>query len=114
MSGALALLAFLSNTDDLMHVLIVLLSIVVLTISVTAFWQKRNARYLMLFVAFFFLALSQIFTLGEVLFYSGALITIPFVGIHLTHLFDFLMLVTFGLALLRNWDQRKPVASGNE
>lgn len=114
MSGSLALLSFLFDTDDLMHVLIVLLSIVVFTISVFAFWQKRSRRYLLLSVAFFFLALSQIFTLGEVLFYSGALITIPFVGIHLTHLFDFFMLLMFGLALLRNWDQGNRVASGNE
>ena len=105
MTNPLFLLSFLYYPDDLVHVLIVVLSIVVLGISLLAFMQKRNKKYLLLTLAFFFLAISQVLTLFETLFLSGALIMIPIVDIHITHLFDFLMLLTFGMALVRNWDQ---------
>ncbi|MGI0080703.1 MAG: hypothetical protein ACRECH_13910, partial [Nitrososphaerales archaeon] len=75
------------------------------SISILAFLQKRNAKYLLLALAFSFLAISEVLTLVETLFLSGSLITIPVVGIHITHLFDFFMLLTFGMALVRNWDQ---------
>lgn len=105
MASPFGFFGFLYAPDDLLHILIVVLSILVLAISFLALSKRRNRRYLLLCVAFFFLALSQVVTLAETLFLSGALLTIPVVSIHVSHLFDFLMLLTFGLALVRDWDQ---------
>lgn len=104
MSSLSVILPYLYDPDVLMHILIVLLSLIVFAISVLAFSKKRNTRYLLLSIAFFFLTVSQSVTLIETLFFSGALLMIPLVDIHITHLFDFLMLLNFGLALARNWD----------
>jgi hypothetical protein len=51
-------------------------------------------------LAFAFLAASEIVGLVEILFYSAELIFIPFTGIHLSHFLEFLMLSSFGFALL--------------
>ncbi len=104
MSSPLTVFSFLSSPDDLMHVLIVILSVLVLSISVFAFRIRRNTRYLLLSIAFFFLAISQIVNFLEIFSASDSLFVIPYVGIHVAHLFDFLTLLTFGLALVRNWD----------
>lgn len=85
--------------DDLLHVLIVSMSFVVLAVSVSAYARRPERRYFFLMIAFVFLALSQTETLIETFFLSNALILIPYLDVHLSHLFDFLMLFCFGLAL---------------
>jgi len=75
-------------------------------ISLLALFRKRSVRYLLLSIAFLFLTTSQIATFVEALFLSGNLLTIPFVDIHLSHLFDAVALLAFGLALFKNWDQQ--------
>jgi hypothetical protein len=87
--------------DDLLHLLIVITSFVLLGISLFAYLRRPSSRYLLLFLAFFFLAISQTITFAEVFFLSDAMLTIPYVGLHVTHLLDFAMLLSFGLALTR-------------
>jgi hypothetical protein len=91
-------------SDDVVHFLIVGLSIAVLAVSIQAYRRKVNTRYELLSIAFLFLFLSQFITLIESLFYSDQLIMIPYLEIHLTHLLDLCMLITFGIALFRRWD----------
>jgi heme A synthase len=96
------------NIDDsLMHVALVLFSVVVLLVSVLAYARKRNSRYLFLSFAFLFLLLSQAVTLVETIFLSNSLIIVPYAGVHLAHVFDFLMLFSFVAAITR-----KPQTSG--
>ena len=90
--------------DDIVHVLIVGLSIAVLIISILAYKRKRQTRYLLLPFAFLFLFISQFITLLESLFYSDDLLVIPYIGVHIAHLFDLFTLVAFGLALFKRWD----------
>jgi len=85
--------------DAIMHVLIVALSIIVLTVSLLAYNRRRSRRYLFLSTGFFFLFMSQLATLLEVAFFSNALLIIPSIGLHLSHVFDFLTLIFFLLAL---------------
>ncbi len=82
-----------------MHILIVVLAVTVLTVSILAYERRRSRRYLLLSTGFFFLFLSQFATLLEVIFYSNALIIIPSIGLHLSHVFDFLTLIFFFLAI---------------
>src|SRR5579872_6395058 len=72
--------------DAVMHVLIVVLAITVLSVSFLAYDRTRSRRYLFLPIGFFFLFLSQFSTLLEVLFLSNALIIIPSIGLHLSHI----------------------------
>lgn len=69
-----------------------------------AYTRKPTGRYLYLVFAFLFLALSQGISFVESMFLSGGLILIPVIGLHLSHAFDFLMLVSFGIALTRVTD----------
>ena len=85
--------------DAIMHVLIVALSIVVLSVSLLAYNRRRSRRYLFLSAGFFFIFMSQLATLFEVVFLSNALLIIPSIGLHLSHVFDFLTLIFFLLAL---------------
>jgi hypothetical protein len=85
--------------DAGLHVVIVALAVTVLTVSILAYWRKRSARYFLLSLGFFFLFLSQLATLYEVLFLSDALIMIPAIGLHLNHIFDLFTLVFFLLAV---------------
>jgi hypothetical protein len=89
-------------SDDFLHVLILTLSYVVLGISLLAYLRRPSSRYLLLFLAFLFLAISQSITFVETFFYSGELFTIPYVSLHVSHVFDFAMLLSFGLALTRS------------
>ncbi|MHB8565476.1 MAG: hypothetical protein ACYC7D_04680 [Nitrososphaerales archaeon] len=90
-------------SDEIMHVLIVALSFTLVVIASLAYLRKRNRRYLFLSLAFIFLLLSQIVTMLEVVVYSNYLLIIPAIGLHLSHLFDLLMLLSFTLALIRDW-----------
>jgi hypothetical protein len=98
----------LLSPDDLMHVLVVVLSLTVLGIALMAYERKQNTRFLLLSLAFLFFAIGEIITLFETFFLSGVLIMIPIVNIHLAHIFDFFTLLTFGLALMRDWGPKKP------
>lgn len=69
-----------------------------------AYVRKPFGRYLFLFFAFLFLALSQTVSFVESMFLSGGLVLIPLIGLHLSHLFDLLMLSGFGVALTRGSD----------
>jgi hypothetical protein len=93
-------LASLSVADDAIHVALVEMCLIVLAVSVVAYSKRRNRRYFLLTLAFAFLTLSQSVDLIETLFMSSQLIIIPVVQIHLSHFFDFLMLTSFGLALV--------------
>jgi hypothetical protein len=88
-------------TDDLVHVLIVVMSFIVLGISLFAYLRRRTSRYFFLLLAFAFLALSQTVTAYETFFLGDQLILIPYSGLHITHLFDFATLLSFGFALTR-------------
>ena len=88
------------STDAVIHVLLVAFSSLVLSISLLAYGERRNTRYLSLTLAFTFLTMSQIVELVETLFLSSQLVLIPDTGIHLSHFFDFLVLSSFGFALL--------------
>jgi len=85
--------------DAMLHIAIVALAITVLTVSLLAYHRRRSRRYLLLSIGFFFLFLSQTATLFEVIFLSDALIIIPSIGLHLSHVFDFLTLIFFLLAI---------------
>jgi hypothetical protein len=93
--------------DALMHILIVTLAIVVLGVSLLAYERRKSRRYLLLSFGFFFLFLSQFATLLEVVFLSNALIIIPSIGLHLSHVFDFLTLIFFLLAI-SGYGQNEP------
>jgi NADH:ubiquinone oxidoreductase subunit 6 (subunit J) len=96
--------------DGLVHIAIVALAVVVLVISFLAYLRMKNARYLFLTLAFTFLFLSQIVSLIEVLFLSNLYVVVPIFGIHLSHLFDLLTLLSFAAALIKGWNQpiRRP------
>src|SRR5271166_725749 len=85
--------------DAVMHILIVTLAVVVLVVSLLAYNRRRSRRYLFLSAGFFFIFMSQLATLLEVAFLSNALIIIPSIGLHLSHVFDFLTLIFFLLAI---------------
>lgn len=90
----------ISITDDIVHSMLVAFSILVLSISVFAYANRRETRYLLLTLAFGFLSLSQIVEFVETVFLSNQLVFIPNTGIHLSHLLDFLTLSSFSFALL--------------
>jgi hypothetical protein len=89
---------FISPEEALVHTVTVTLSLVVLGVSVVAYKRRGGGRYLSLMVAFVFLSTSELIQFAESFFFN-AFIYLPLVGIHLTHLFDLAMLVSFGLAL---------------
>jgi hypothetical protein len=100
-----ALIPFLAALDPIdwgeaiLHAAIVALSITVLSVSILAYFRRKTKRYMLLSLGFFFLFLSQLSTLLEVVFLSNALIIIPSIGLHLSHVFDFLTLIFFMFAM---------------
>jgi hypothetical protein len=86
--------------DSAVHVALVSLSVIVLVVSILAYLKRRTRRYIFLTLAFGFLTLGQAVDLVETIFMSNQLIEIPIVQIHLSHMFEFLMLFSFCLALL--------------
>ena len=97
-------MSYILLPDDFVHLLIVGLSLAVLIISIFAYKRRRQTRYLLLPFAFLFMFISQFISLLESLFYSDVLLVVPYVGVHLAHLFDLFTLVAFGLALFKRWD----------
>ena len=98
-SEFLAISGTLDWGEVILHITIVALSITVLSVSVLAYFRRKTRRYLLLSIGFFFLFLTQFSSLLEVVFYSNALIIIPSIGLHLSHVFDFLTLIFFMLAM---------------
>ena len=101
--GSLAISPSPDVGEEMMHVLIVALSSILVVIAALAYSRKRNRRYLFLSMAFVFLLLSQLVTMLEVVLFSNSLLMIPVLNLHITHLFDLLMLVSFAAALMRDW-----------
>jgi hypothetical protein len=89
--------------EDFIHTVLVTSSIVLVIIAGRAYGKKHDSRYLFLLLAFIFLGLSQVATLLEALSVSGP-IFIPFLELHLSHLLDVLMLLSFTLSLTRSID----------
>jgi hypothetical protein len=94
-----AVVATVAWGEAILHASIVALSITVLCVSVLAYFRRRTRRYLLLSMGFFFLFLAEFSALLEVVFFSNALIIIPSISLHLSHVFDFLMLIFFMLAM---------------
>ena len=88
-----------SYEDVIVHVLLVTFSLLVLFISLVAYVDRRNSRYMLLSLAFAFLFSSQVAELAEEMFLSSRLILLPATSIHLTHFLDFLTLASFSGAL---------------
>jgi hypothetical protein len=94
--------------DAVMHYILVGLSIALLVISANGFRQRRTGRYFFLVLAFVFFFLDQSITLWQQLYLGDALVSIPDVGIHVTHLMEFLMSASFIAALLNPAGLRGP------
>jgi len=88
--------------DELMHVVIVGLSAFLVVLAIPAYLKRRSGRYLFLSLGFIFIFLSQSVTLLEVAAFSDSLFTIPYFGLHISHLFDFITVLSFCIALARN------------
>jgi hypothetical protein len=99
MSQILAVGVAVDLGETILHAAIVALAITVLTVSILAYFRRKTRRYLLLSIGFFFLFLSQLSSLLEVIFLSNTLIIIPSIGLHLSHVFDFLTLIFFMLAM---------------
>jgi len=99
---------YLPIDEDLMHALLVSSSVVLLLISLSAYRARRETRYFFLMLAFTFLVSSQVVTLFETIFLTNTLVQLPLLNLHLSHLFDLLMLLNFGLALTRGQRGPKP------
>lgn len=87
--------------EDLIHGVLVASSLVLWMIAARAYARKHDSRYLFLLLAFVFLGLSQVVTLLETISLSSQIL-LPIFELHLSHLLDFLMLLSFTLALTRN------------
>jgi len=96
---------FVNIGEDLIHTILVAASLVLLIIAGRAYTKRHDSRYSFLLLAFVFLGLSQLVTLLETLALSSQ-VSMPFLDLHLSHLLDFLMLVSFTLALTRRVARR--------
>ena len=90
---------FLSFEEAAVHTLTVILSLVVLAVSIVAYRSRRGKRYVALTVAFLFLALSEMVQFVES-YWLNAFVFLPILDVHLSHILDMAMLVSFGLALM--------------
>lgn len=89
-----------SGGNDFLHFALAALSVVVMVVSAGAFIRRRDGRYFFLMLAFVFLCLDQLITLYQEVYFYGLLIIIPYLGLHLVHVLELLMLVSFIAALL--------------
>jgi hypothetical protein len=89
-----------SSQDDLMHLVLLVLSVFLVTVSVNGFRRKRNSRYFFLMLAFVFFWLDQSVTLYQEFYLNGLLISIPYLNLHLIHFLELLMSVSFLTAML--------------
>jgi hypothetical protein len=84
-----------------MHFILLVLSVVLMVISANGFKRRPNSRYLFLMLAFIFFFLDQAVTFYQEIYLNGLLISTPFLSLHLVHLLEFLMSISFLTALLR-------------
>lgn len=96
----------------MIHSVLVASSLVLWVIAARAYARKHDSRFLFLLLAFVFLGLSQVVTLLETISLSSQVL-LPFFELHLSHLLDFLMLLSFTLALTRKvesgYDKTEPL-----
>jgi len=85
---------------DVLHLTLAILSVAVFGISIAAYVRRRETRYFFLMIAFLFFCLDQTITLYQEMYYYGFLIVIPYIGVHLVHVLELLMLVSLIAALL--------------
>jgi hypothetical protein len=90
-----------SNQDDIMHFVLLVFSFVLMVISANGFRRRPNSRYLFLMLAFVFFFLDQAVTFYQEIYLNGLLISVPILSLHVVHLFELLMSVSFLTALLR-------------
>lgn len=90
-----------SNQDDVMHFILLVMSVVLMVISANAFRRRPVRRYFFLMLAFVFFFLDQAVTFYQEIYLNGLLISVPYVGLHLIHLLELLMSISFLTALLR-------------
>ena len=84
-----------------MHFALLVLSIVLMIISANGYRRRPSSRYFFLMLAFVFFCLDQVVTFYQEIYLNGLLISIPYVDLHLIHLFELLMSLSFLTALLR-------------
>lgn len=85
---------------DVLHFTLAILSVAVLGISIAAYVRRRETRYFFLMIAFLFFCLDQVVTLYQELYFYGFLIVIPYIGLHLVHVLELVMLLSLIAALL--------------
>jgi len=90
-----------SSQDDIMHFVLLVLSVALMGISANGFRRRTNSRYLFLMLAFIFFFLGQAVTFYQEICLNGLLISTPFLSLHLVHLLELLMSVSFLTALLK-------------
>jgi len=96
---------FASLGEGVIHTVLVATSIAVLLVSVKAYSVRGGLRYFALMIAFFFLMLSQSVQFVES-YYVNGFIFVPFLEVHLSHLFDLATLLSFAAALLVRQENR--------
>ena len=84
-----------------MHFVLLVLSIMLMVISANGYRRRPSSRYFFLLLAFVFFCLDQAVTFYQEVYLNGLLISIPYVGLHLIHLLELLMSLSFLTALLR-------------
>ena len=89
-----------SDPNDILHISLVVFSVVLFSVSIGAFYRRRGERYLFLMLAFGLLVADQAVTLYQELYTGGFFILIPYLDLHLVHLFELLMMVSFAIALM--------------
>jgi hypothetical protein len=90
-----------SIDDDIVHALLLVTSVILMTVGANAYRKARDGRYFLLMLAFVFFFLDQTVTAYQEFYLSGELIAIPFLGLHVVHVFEFLMSASFLGALLK-------------
>ena len=89
-----------SDPDDVMHLVLLLLSFALIVISANGFRRRKNSRYLFLMLAFVFFFLDQAVTFYQEIDLNGMLIAIPYLSVHLVHFLELMMSISFLAALL--------------
>ena len=84
---------FPSLEEAAVHSVTVVLAVLVLAVSLVAYRRRRSTRYLILSIAFLFLALGEVLQFSES--YYNLIIFLPNLEIHDSHLLDLATLVSF-------------------
>jgi hypothetical protein len=97
-----------------MHFVLLMLSVVLTVISANGFRRRPNSRYFFLMLAFIFFFLDQAVTFYQEIYLNGLDISTPFLSLHLVHLLEFLMSISFLTALLRPFSSGRRENPENE